>query len=117
MSAAKSMKTSVKLIAAFSIVALLCCLVGITSILMSSVTNQAARDSEALNGMASRLLQAANAHMAWKNGLEETFLRNLDTVGVEIDGHKCAYGKWFYGDEFAAFEKLSPDATKFFCLF
>ncbi|MCD6459796.1 CZB domain-containing protein [bacterium] len=38
-------------------------------------------------------------HLKWARSIRDTFLLNKDTLEVELDNHKCALGKWLYGNE------------------
>ncbi len=38
-------------------------------------------------------------HLKWNQKVSRVLLNNNETaLGVELDPHKCAFGKWFYGD-------------------
>ncbi len=61
------------------------------------------------NRLRGEMVQREIDHLNWANQLNE-LLTNDDVheLTVQTDPHKCAFGKWFYGDERAEAETLVP---------
>ena len=100
-----------KILFGFSSGALICLLIGVVSITMSNISNKVMLKSESMAEMKSDLTAAVKAHIEWKNSLEEVFVNNEEQIKAEIDGHKCGFGKWFYGGGLDELKELSPDAA------
>ncbi|MEW5814818.1 MAG: methyl-accepting chemotaxis protein [Spirochaetota bacterium] len=48
-------------------------------------------------------------HLNWAMQVNKLFTDpDVHTLGVETDPHKCAFGKWYYGEERREAEKLVP---------
>tara|TARA_Y100001933_G_scaffold233790_1_gene253376 strand:+ start:48100 stop:50085 length:1986 start_codon:yes stop_codon:yes gene_type:complete len=50
-------------------------------------------------GWSSLVTEKEVDHLAWVNKLNQTVVNNLDSVTVQTDDHKCAMGKWLFGEE------------------
>lgn len=60
------------------------------------------------------LAQREIDHLNWAQQVAESLLRKKDSLGVEIDGHRCAFGKWFYGPGRKAAEGRLPALSTLF---
>ena len=62
------------------------------------------------NHLDRNLAQRKVDHLNWVNKIN-TFLNNEDVtkLEVEVDNHKCGFGKWLYGEDRKATEKLFAD--------
>ena len=105
------MKLRTKLYGGFSILTVLALIIGITSLVIarqvgtqSSLMVDYAESSNKMNEM-------YEAHLIWKSNVEETFLFNLDQIDVQLDGHKCGFGSYFYGDDMVALKSLSSETA------
>ncbi|MEG2173792.1 MAG: CZB domain-containing protein, partial [Desulfovibrionaceae bacterium] len=55
------------------------------------------------------LLAAEVAHLAWANAVQAFLLNEArEPLKVAVDGHKCDFGKWFYGTGRKALENAVP---------
>lgn len=62
----------------------------------------------------SALLAAEVAHLAWANAVQSYLLKEgKSELTVPMDGHKCGFGTWFYGQGRAAMERELPATTPF----
>ncbi len=54
--------------------------------------------------MSGFLIESKVAHLAWESKVAGAFLDAdvNDLTGVQMDPHKCGFGKWLYGDEVRA---------------
>lgn len=51
------------------------------------------------NALKAEIVQRELDHVAWANGLTSVFTdQNQNSVSVQKDHTKCAFGKWFYGE-------------------
>lgn len=56
------------------------------------------------------LLGAEVAHLTWANAVQAFLLkRGKDTLGVELNGRQCGFGKWYYGPGRQALEQEAPE--------
>lgn len=55
-------------------------------------------------------------HLKWTENLNKRVLTggNGDLSDIQTDGHKCAFGKWFYSDERRELERLLPETVSLF---
>ncbi len=100
-----------KILSGFGAGALICLLVGVIAISMSSTSNRVLHKAEAMAEMKNDLTTAIKAHIEWKASLEKVFIDNAEKVSAEMDGHKCGFGKWFYGGGLDELNELSPNAA------
>ena len=55
------------------------------------------------------LLAAEVAHLQWASRVQTYLLDNGETpLDASLDGHKCAFGRWFYGSGKAGLERELP---------
>ena len=97
-----------KILTGFGIGAFICLLVGVTAITMSRISNKVLKEAEQLQNIKTDLTVAEKAHIEWKIALEEVFVDNRESITAEMDGHKCGFGKWFYGGGLDQLKRLSP---------
>jgi len=105
------MTLAFRLISGFLAISLICFLVGFTSFIFSRKAQQALVDVSNLHKEDGNLKQLLSDHLQWRDALQSTLLQNKESVDVQIDGHLCAYGKWYYGEGFQEFKKFSPEAA------
>ena len=101
-----------KILSGFGAGALICLMVGAVAIYMSSITNKVADQSHSMSQTKHDLTTAIKAHVEWKSSLEEVFVNNDKKINAEMDGHKCGFGKWFYGGGLEELQNLSPEAAE-----
>ncbi len=100
-----------KILSGFGAGALICLLVGAIAIIMSSISNNVIHQAEEMAVMKNDLTTAMKAHVEWKNSLQEVFVNNDDKITAEMDGHKCGFGKWFYGGGLKHLREICPDCA------
>ena len=100
-----------KILSGFSAGAMICLIVGLLAIIMSSASNNATDEAGKMTEMEKDLTNAIKAHVEWKSSLQETFVNNNENIAVEMDGHKCGFGQWFYSGGFDHLNELSPEAA------
>lgn len=101
-----------KILSGFSAGALICFLVGLLAIVMSSLSNSVTDEAVKMSQMEKELNNAIKAHIEWKSNLQQTFVNNDEKISVEMDGHKCGFGKWFYGEGLEHLGELSEEAAE-----
>ena len=96
----KNMKLSVKLVGGFIVVAIITLAVGVVGWLGVSNSQKVAQEVKGVSDINTEMLQREIDHLAWARKVGQ-FQRNenLTVLEVEKDPHKCAFGKWFYGDQ------------------
>ena len=58
------------------------------------------------------LLAAEVAHLQWASRVQTYLLDNGETtLDASLDGHKCAFGRWFYGSGKAGLERYSSSSV------
>jgi len=68
-----------------------------------------------INRLKSELDQNYMDHLNWSNELSKHIIENGEVeLKVEKDPHKCAFGKWYYGEKRSEAEKLMPEAKELF---
>lgn len=105
----KDFRLSVKFGIGFGLVLLLLVGVGLWSIF--GITNIVDNAGEVIDGnkLRAEMVQREVDHLNWANEVNE--LLNNDQVTelkVETDPHKCAFGKWYYGEGRREAEALVP---------
>ena len=100
-----------KILSGFGAGAMICLLVGGTAVIMSSISNKVLHEARLMESIKNDLTTAAKAHVEWKNSLEEVFVNNEEKITVEMDGHNCGFGKWFYGGGLDQLKEVSPNAA------
>ncbi len=67
------------------------------------------------NKLAASITQRYVDHLLWANKISKLLSdENLHTINIETDPHKCAFGKWYYGEGRKKAEKLIPELKKNF---
>ena len=98
-----------KLISGFALVAVITFLVGFLG--WMEITNSLESDARAryVADIGRQMLQREIDHLNWRIAVG-TFQRdeNMTELPVEKDEHKCAFGKWFYGEERKKAEEAIP---------
>ncbi len=95
----KRIKLSIKLISAFTIVALVTLAVGFAGWRGVTKTLEVNENISFIEKVAKEVLKREIDHLNWARKVGE-FQRNenMTELGVEKDPHKCAFGKWYYSD-------------------
>jgi methyl-accepting chemotaxis protein len=57
------------------------------------------------NKLDGNLAQREIDHLNWGQKVAEALLAKKSSLGVQTDGHQCAFGKWFYGTDRKTVEK------------
>jgi len=65
-----------------------------------------------LENWAKLIITKQTDHYKWLNGLNATFLQNLEGVTVQTDDHQCGLGKWLYGEEPKQLAATDPVAAQ-----
>ncbi len=107
----KTLPLAVRLLGGFIAVSLICFLVGATSYFFSKKAQTALQNVSKLNEEKGNLNQLLNDHYQWRDGLQATLMQNLDSVSVQVDGHLCGYGKWYYSEAFQDFKRICPECA------
>ena len=105
------MKVQTMLLSSFLGMALITFIVGFVAFSISSSTLKDNREVYELAGVTSELITAMSAHNAWKASLEEDFVNNNKEISVQLDGHKCGFGTWYYSGGLDKLQSYSPDAA------
>ncbi|RJR38628.1 MAG: methyl-accepting chemotaxis protein [Deltaproteobacteria bacterium] len=108
----KRIKLSVKLISAFTIVALVTLGVGFVGWHGVSKTLEVNEKTSFIENVAKEVLKREIDHLNWARKVGE-FQRdeNMKELGVEKDPHKCAFGKWYYSDARKKAEEAIPEIS------
>lgn len=62
------------------------------------------------NKMRSNLEHKYNQHLKWAELLSELLYdEEVTSIDIETNPHKCAFGKWYYGNGLIEIEQLAPD--------
>jgi methyl-accepting chemotaxis protein len=95
-----NMKLSTKLIGGFLLVGLLVLLVGLAGIYGLKASEKVSAEIVYTEAIAKQLLQREIDHLNWARKVGR-FQRDESIVnlGVEMDSHKCAFGKWYYSED------------------
>ncbi|MEI6261612.1 MAG: methyl-accepting chemotaxis protein [Deltaproteobacteria bacterium] len=110
----KKMSLIVKLTGGFMLVSCLVLVVGLVGLYSLKMSEMASVKLAYSESIAKQLLQREIDHLNWarKAGLFQMD-ENLVSLGVETDEHKCAFGKWYYGDERKKAEQEAPEIKSF----
>lgn len=106
------MKVRSLLISSFLSMALITFIVGFLAFTISSSTQKKTNNYADLANVKGELISALAAHEEWKSGLMETFAENEDQFNVQMDGHKCGFGTWFYSGGIDKLAEYSPEAAE-----
>ncbi len=110
----KNMKLSAKLIGGFLLVGFIVMLVGLSGIYGIRSSEQGSAKIIYSETIAKQLLQREIDHLNWARKVGQ-FQRDEGMVklGVETDERKCAFGKWYYGEERIKTEAEIPEIKDF----
>jgi methyl-accepting chemotaxis protein len=106
----KNLKLKGKLAVGFGAVLLLLVVVEAWSIMgIGGIVGNAGEVIEG-NKLRAEIVQKEVDHLNWANKLN-AFLtdKNVTTLNIQTDPTKCAFGKWFYGNERKEAEELVPE--------
>ncbi|HCC53764.1 MAG TPA: chemotaxis protein [Desulfobulbaceae bacterium] len=67
-----------------------------------------AKETIELGRLNTELAQREIDHLLWAGKVSEVLLSNGTELNVEIDPHKCGFGKWYYGEGREQAEKQFP---------
>ncbi|MBM4350472.1 MAG: methyl-accepting chemotaxis protein, partial [Deltaproteobacteria bacterium] len=106
----KNMSVGKKITFGFGVVLILLAVVGVMSFTGVSDIVKDAHEVIIGNELDRELAQKEVDHLNWVNKVN-AFLNNesIAKLEVEVDDHKCAFGKWLYGEERKETEKLFAD--------
>ena len=94
-----------------SVLVLIVGMIGLFSLNMSERTSGRVAYSESVT---KQLLQKEIDHLNWARKVGQFQMdENLVSLGVETDEHKCAFGKWYYGDDRNKAEEEVPEIKTF----
>lgn len=75
---------------------------------LGSVVNNAEEVIEG-NKLRSNIVQKMVDHLEWASQVNQLITNDqVTSLNVQTDPHKCAFGKWYYGEERKEAEKLVP---------
>ena len=108
----KSIKLSAKLMGVFSFVVLTVLVGGSVGWYEVSNSVRIAERMGYTDDIAKQLLQREIDHLNWAKKVSE-FQRNenISELGVEMDEHNCAFGKWYYSDARKNAEAAIPEIS------
>ncbi len=94
----------------FGTVLVLSSIMGILSFRGVSKMDNGVRDAVEKNELIENLNRREIEHLEWTNKVNELLLNvNLAGLNVEDDDHKCAFGKWLYGQDRITAENMMPE--------
>jgi len=106
----KNFKLSLKFAFGFGLVIVLLCVVGAWSAIgIGGIVGNA---GEVISGnkMRGDLVQKIVDHLNWAGKVNALLTnKNIHTLDVQTDPHKCGFGKWYYGEGRKEAERLVPD--------
>lgn len=105
------LKLGTRLLTGFITVALICFMVGFLSYQMSRRAQSSLHSVNELNLEESRINQLWGGHVAWKDSLYGQMKGNEPRIDVQMDGHLCAFGSWYYSAEFEELRQISPESA------
>jgi len=96
----KNLKLSQRLAAGFGLVLILTLIVSVITFFGLSRIAHNAGNLKTYDTLSEEIVQREVDHLSWVNNLRASLMDNKSTkVNVEIDPHKCKFGKWYYGDD------------------
>ncbi|MHB8069287.1 MAG: methyl-accepting chemotaxis protein [Desulfobaccales bacterium] len=106
----KSMRLSIKMVAAFLAVALITLMVNLIGWRGLARSLKTAAQVDYLEGISKNLLQREIDHFRWAAKVGE-FQReeNLTAIAVEKDDHNCGFGQWYYSEARQRLEAEIPE--------
>lgn len=109
----KDLRLSRKLIIGFGSLIVLLVIISITALLGINKIFHETKHLTSHNDLAMEMLQREVDHLAWVNNLRDSLLNGKATkLDMEVDYHKCGFGKWYYGAARKAGEADLPEITK-----
>ncbi len=94
----QNLKLSQKLAVGFGVV-LLTVFISVVTFFGISHIAEDAENLKNYDALSEEMIQMEVGHLTWVNNLRASLMDSNSTrVNVEIDPHKCNFGKWFYGD-------------------
>ena len=105
----KDFRLNVKFFIGFGLILLLLVGVGLWSIY--GITNIVGNAAQVIDGnkLRAEMVQREVDHLNWANKVNELLNNNdVTELNVETDPHKCAFGKWYYGEGRREAEALVP---------
>jgi len=112
----KNMTVGKKIVLGFASVLVL--LTAVSAMAYHGIHGMGGDAEEAMEKYALRqdLYRAQNAHTDWAAHVTDLFMDDSITqLHVEIDDHKCHFGKWLYSDERKKAEKAMPKLAPMQC--
>lgn len=108
----KKMTIGKQLWAGFSVILALLIVMGLVSSLGLSTINDKSNEMVGKNELIQTLAKREIDHLNWANKVSELFIDDTVTeLKVQTDDHKCAFGKWLYGDGRKTAENQVPQLT------
>lgn len=106
----KDLSLTGKFSISFSLIIIMVLLVGFWALFGVSGILENADEVIQGNELRSRIVQLEVDHLNWSSKLSDfLFDENIDELSVETDPHKCAFGKWYYGEGRKEAETLLPE--------
>ena len=106
----KNFKLSLKFTLGFGLVILLLCIVGGWSIFGIGGIVDNAKEVIAGNRLRGNLVQKIVDHLNWAGKVNALLInKDIHTLDVQTDPHKCGFGKWYYGRGRKDAERLVPE--------
>ena len=83
-------------------------LLSLNSFIGTNKTERNAKEVIAGGRLTSELMQREIDHLNWAGKVTGAVLHGSSELAVEVDPHKCGFGKWYYGEGRAHAEQLLP---------
>ncbi len=95
----KNLSLSKKLGIGFGVVLTLLLVVGGLSIIGINIVQDKINFAKAGNSLGAEIMQRQIDHLNWAEKISTLFTdEQVTELSVELNPHKCAFGKWYYGD-------------------
>ncbi len=109
----KNLKIGKKLGIGFGVVLLLFAATGFFSYSSFQSVRANLADIESADANCAFMIEKEVDHLKWVNELNRLFLDdNVREVTVQLDDHKCGFGKWLYSDETKALAAGDPELAQ-----
>lgn len=109
----KDLRLSRKLTIGFGSLIVLMVIMSITALLGINKIFRETKHLTSRSELAMEMLQREVDHLAWVNNLRDALLNGKATkMNLEVDYHKCGFGKWYYSDARKAGEAELPEIKK-----
>lgn len=93
------MKLRNKMILGFGIIIILTILLGVLSVYSQIRQEELNNEMEEIDHLITEFLRIENAHFDWIQDVNEFIMNDeINTLNVELDGTKCAFGEFIYSD-------------------